>query len=806
MENKKIKILAIDDNRDNLITLKAIIYEVLPQSVVYVELSGQGGIESARKNEPDVILLDILMPGMDGYEVCKILKADEQLSETPIIFLTALKGDKQIRILALEAGGEAFLAKPVDSTELKAQIHAMLKIKEAATYKKDKRQQLEEQVQKRTEELKNANIAALNLLEDLNNEIEIRKQREEALKESEVKYRYMFENNPQPMWIYDLETLSFLEVNGAAINHYGYSREEFLSMTLKDIRQKEDIELLLQDVEKTRMSYNIAGQWQHLKKNGELIFVEITSHSITFNNRNARHVIVNDITEQKQAEEKLKLLNRAVEASSVAVEITDAKGNINYINPFFTENTGYSYEEVMGKNPRFLKSGQHPKTFYEELWNTILSGREWTGEFQNKKKNGELYWEKAVISPILNSKGRVANFVAIKDDITEKKKMIQELIESKEKAEAANRLKTAFLNNISHEVRTPLNGILGFGELMARKDLKAEDKQLYLSILRKSSDRLMNTITDYMDISLITSGNMTVTKKQIYLSQIFDSVFVDFEKKCTEKNLKFNLLTEGCDGQIIETDVDLLLKVITHIMDNAVKFTASGHITFECRFADYTVEFIIDDSGCGIDKEMQQMVFETFTQENFQTTRSHEGSGLGLSISKGIVELLGGKIELESEKGTGTKVQIALPLNKQLIETEQSSDIKIKAEGLPTILVVEDDEDNRFLLEIMLEGAGLNLIMAEDGGVAIKKFNSHPEIDLVLMDLRLPVMDGFEVTRKIKKIKPSLPVIAVTAFALHGDENEAMKAGCDDYFSKPYNKKTLFEKIGKFINLNPDVK
>ena len=191
MENKMIKILAIDDNRDNLISLKALLSEVIPQSIVYLELSGQGGIESARKNEPDVIFLDIVMPRMDGYEVCKKLKADKQLSEIPVIFLTALKGDKQSRILALEAGGEAFLAKPIDATELKAQVFAMLKIKEAATYKRDQRLQLEELVQKRTDELKTANIAALNLLEDLHAEIEIRKQSEEALKESEKQYAFL---------------------------------------------------------------------------------------------------------------------------------------------------------------------------------------------------------------------------------------------------------------------------------------------------------------------------------------------------------------------------------------------------------------------------------------------------------------------------------------------------------------------------------------------------------------------------------------------------------------------------------------
>ena len=384
MENKEIKILAIDDNRDNLITLKAIIYEVLPQSVVYVELSGQGGIASARKNDPDVILLDIVMPGLDGYEVCKIIKADEQLSETPIIFLTALKGDKQSRILALEAGGEAFLAKPVDSTELKAQILAMLKIKEAARYKKDKRQQLEEQVQKRTEELKSANIAALNLLEDLNSEIEIRKQSELELKKSEEKFRNIFQKNVVVKLIIDPENGNIIDANQAASEFYGWPMETLQKMNIIQINtlQPEDI---MKEMDKARTLKKKYFNFRHCKADGSLVDVEVFSSCIKIGDKDFLYSIIHDITDKKKAEEKLKLLNRAVEASSVSVVITDAEGQINYINPYFTKLTGYSFEEARGKNPRVLKSGNQSKTFYEELWNSILSGNEWSGEFNNKK-------------------------------------------------------------------------------------------------------------------------------------------------------------------------------------------------------------------------------------------------------------------------------------------------------------------------------------------------------------------------------------------------------------------------------------
>ncbi|MDP3452182.1 MAG: PAS domain S-box protein [Bacteroidales bacterium] len=522
MENKKIKILAIDDNRDNLISLKALLSEALPQSVVYMELTGQGGIESARRDDPDVILLDIVMPGMDGYEVCKILKADEQMSETPIIFITALKGDKQSRILALESGGEAFLAKPIDPTELKAQILAMLKIKEAATYKRDQRLQLEELVQKRTEELKGANIAALNLLEDLNAEIEIRKQREEALKESERQYAFLagtaFDlvkfTSIQNIYEYTARKLyELMDDKGiVAIVDYDINSNIWKMQHIKGLDDKyrdlikifgfdirklegeistkyyekitsgklEEIEIDLPGLFNNKISDIIGKAVKKLLSIDKMYCTAIHESEQIFGNitlvtkKSAKPLnieiieafilqVTNFIKKQK-SEEKLKLLNRAVEASSISVVITDAEGNINYVNPYFTELTGYSNEELLGKNPRLLKSGNQPKSFYVELWNTILSGKEWTGEFRNKKKNGELYWENAIIAPILNSQGKITNFVAIKEDVTERKKILEELVDAKEHAEESDRLKSAFLANMSHEIRTPLNGILGCSE------------------------------------------------------------------------------------------------------------------------------------------------------------------------------------------------------------------------------------------------------------------------------------------------------------------------------------------------------
>jgi PAS domain S-box-containing protein len=813
MENKKIKILAIDDNRDNLITLKAVISEVLPESVVYVELSGQGGIESARKNDPDVILLDIVMPGLDGYEVCKILKADEQLSETPIIFLTALKGDKQSRILALEAGGEAFLAKPVDSTELKAQIQAMLKIKEAATYKKDKRQQLEELVQKRTEELKSANIAALNLLEDLNSEIEIRKQSELELKKSEEKFRNIFQKNVVVKLIIDPENGNIIDANQAASAFYGWPMETLQKMNISQINTLSP-EDLKKELEKARTMEKKYFEFGHRKADGSLVDVEVFSSCIKIGNKEFLYSIIHDITYKKKAEEKLKLLNRAVEASSVSVVITDAEGQINYINPYFTKLTGYSFEEARGKNPRVLKSGNQPKTFYEELWNSILSGNEWSGEFNNKKKNGELFWEKAIISPILNSEGKVINFVAIKEDITERKKMLEELVAAKEHAEESDRLKSAFLANMSHEIRTPMNGILGFSELLKEPGLTGEQQQHYIRIIEKSGVRMLNIINQIIDISKIEAGLMKLEMQESNINEQIEYIHTFFKPEAETKgiNLSFrNTLPQN--EAIITTDREKLYAILTNLVKNAIKYTKEGSIEFGYKMVETqciaspqniaSLQFYVKDTGIGIPKNRQEAIFERFIQADITDKMAYQGAGLGLTISKAYVEMLGGKIWVESEEGIGSTFYFTLPFNAEQVKetSDRQPEPSEKNETVRElkILIAEDDEVSEMLIDNYIKIFGKEILKARTGIEAVEICRANQDIDLILMDIRMPDMGGYEATRQIRLFNQEVVIIAQTAYGLTGDREKSMEAGCNDYISKPINKDKLLSLIQKYL-------
>ncbi len=799
-----IKILAIDDNRDNLISLKALLTDALPQSVVYMELTGQGGIGSARENDPDVILLDIVMPGMDGYQVCKILKADEQLSETPVIFLTALKGDKQSRILALEAGGEAFLSKPIDSTELKAQILAMLKIKEAHTYKRDQKFHLEELVQKRTEELKGANIAALNLLEDLNAEIEIRKQSEEALSMNKELLSETESIGKVGGWSFNIDTMEqkwtdeVYRIHEVEISP-GPSVDAGINYYTKESRPI--IEKAVQRAIELGENYDLELEIITAKGNTRAVH---TIGKADLKNRRI-HGFFQDITQRKQAEEKLKLLNRAVEASSVAVEITDAQGNIIYVNSYFSELTGYSYEEVLGKNPRFLKSGYHPKTFYEELWNTILSGREWTGEFQNRKKNGDLYWEKAIISPILNSNGKVASFVAIKEDITERKKILEELVEAKEKAEESDRLKTAFLANMSHEIRTPMNGILGFAGLLKDPKLSGEVQQKYIQIIEKSGARMLNIINDIVSISKIESGIIDIHLSEMNINTQLQYVYDILKLDADNKNLKLSFNCGFTDKEAtIKTDGEKFYGILSNLVKNAIKYTDSGTIEFGYNIVEThggaspgsaSLQFYVKDTGIGIPKDRQIAIFERFIQADITDKMARQGAGLGLTISRAYVEMLGGNIWVESEEGKGSVFYFTLPYNNEpiaeTIDRRHEPSGKNETVRKLKILIAEDDEVSEMLLDEAVKLLGKEILKARTGVQAVETCKNNPDIDLVLMDILMPEMDGYEATKQIREFNKAVIIIAQTAYGLAGDREKAIEAGCNDYIAKPINKSEL---------------
>ncbi len=376
----------------------------------------------------------------------------------------------------------------------------------------------------------------------------------------------------------------------------------------------------------------------------------------------------------------------------------------------------------------------------------------------------------------------------------------RELIVAKDKAQESDRLKTAFLNNISHEIRTPLNGILGFSSFIIEPDITQEDKEDYLEVLNISSDRLVNTITDYMDISLIVSGNMEVHPKQIAILPLLEKVFEHFQESAKKKNLEFKMqLPANADQFILNTDEVMLRKAVSKLVDNSIKFTLEGSITLGFEPINNNIEIFVQDTGKSIEKEAQEVVFEYFRQENGSNTRGHEGNGLGLSIAKGMIQLLGGEIRLESTKNMGTTVFLTIPNETTEATSKPKESINpIKVEGKPFILVVEDDDDNYFYVEKLLS-KGYKILRAHNGLEAADLCKKYFDINLVLMDIKMPHMNGIEATQIIKSFRNDLPIIAVTAFAGSGDEFKIKEAGCDDYVSKPINETELISLILKYF-------
>ena len=305
-----------------------------------------------------------------------------------------------------------------------------------------------------------------------------------------------------------------------------------------------------------------------------------------------------------------------------------------------------------------------------------------------------------------------------------------------------------------------------------------------------------------MDMSLIVSGNMSVKSKSVDLLLILDNVYQKFLPKCKTKNLEFVKQFPSDSKTYLISDAGLLEKVLSHLLDNAIKFTVKGSITLGFNYSDTEFELFVKDSGVGIDLAAQSSVFQIFMQEDLANTRGYEGSGLGLSITKGLVELLGGRIRMESVKDKGSSLYINF-YSKIVsdLKTVEVNNIekKEKKGGLPVILIVENDKLNSKFLVTVIGKTSFNYLLAFNGSEAIELCRNHPEISIVLMDIKLPVMDGMEATRQIKEFRKNLPIIGVTAYAMTGDKEKAIESGCDDYLTKPVRSEQIFELISRYV-------
>lgn len=530
-------------------------------------------------------------------------------------------------------------------------------------------------------------------------------------------------------------------------------------------------------------------------------------------------VTVKDITEKKQIQDQINKLSRVVDQSSSMILITDPDGRIEYTNPKFTEVTGYFFEEVYGQKINFLKSGHTSLDEYKELWQRISEGKDWRGEFKNKKKNGEYYWASAVITPIKNENGEITHILAIKDDVTSRKEMELELKRALDSAEEASKLKSNLLSNMSHELRTPLTGIIGFSSLM-RDELTDSDHIEIVDKILKSSKRLLITLNSILNLSEIESGTFPISITEFNLASYTRYFLTNYDKLATEKNLTFDIEVLDQDINAL-ADENLYKQVLIHIVDNALKFTNSGGVKVQITSYEdnqHNIKAVVKviDTGIGIAEEDQNKIFREFRQVSEGIRRNFEGSGLGLSVAKKMVTLMKGDIVVKSEPSKGSTFSIVLLGNKKIkgmsnftvahkpqsstqFSTEQQP-VKEKRKDAPLILNIEDNQLNSELVTLFLRQI-CNVDQAHNYDEAMEKIHQK-KYSTVLIDINLGNgPSGIDIAKEIRNLPgyKQTPLIAITGYALLRDEKKLLNEGFDFYIAKPYDREDLIKLIQKAI-------
>lgn len=548
------------------------------------------------------------------------------------------------------------------------------------------------------------------------------------------------------------------------------------------------------------------------RKSGEIRIVYEKCHHIRDGSgRIVKSVgMVQDITERKKAEEELRKLSLAVSESPASVVITNTEGRIEYVNRRFTEVTGYSFEEAMGANPRILKSGAQPPEVYRRFWRTISSGETWRGEFHNKKKNGALYWEAVSVSPLRNPEGVITHYVAVKEDITARKRLETELLRAKEEAEAANRAKSTFLANMSHEIRTPMNAILGFSQLMKRDPEATPKQREQLETINRSGEHLIALINDILEMSKVEAGRTTLNPSDFDLHAMAGDLEKMLRPRAEAKGLRLGTELGSGLPRLVTGDEGKLRQILLNLLGNALKFTEAGAVILRLGALPgagpgFRLTAEVEDTGQGIDPRELGTLFRPFEQTQAGRAAG-TGTGLGLAISREYARLMGGEVKVRSLPGQGSVFSLEIDLK----EVRQPAAV-LKPRPLPRkklkpgqpqcrVLVADDNEDNRELLTLMLSPAGFKVRQAANGAQALREFQSwHPQ--LILMDLEMPVMDGYEAIRRIRACAGGgeTKILIVTA-SVFGEANKNVSGtGADDLLLKPFRDSELFAKIRSLL-------
>ncbi|HEX5743708.1 MAG TPA: PAS domain S-box protein [Flavobacteriaceae bacterium] len=519
-----------------------------------------------------------------------------------------------------------------------------------------------------------------------------------------------------------------------------------------------------------------------------------------------------NVTTEKQLTAELNNYKYALDQSSIVV-IANKDGIITNVNDKFCDISKYTKEELLTSKMNLVNSAYHPTEFFENLWDTIQSGKVLRTEIRNKSKDGHFYWVDSTIIPFVDENNIPFQYVAIQSDITSKKEFEAQLVHAKQDAENSLKIKEEFISNMSHEIRTPMNALIGFTDLLLETELTTEQRE-HLITIKNSEKLLLTLINDILDLAKLESGKIFLENVPFNIHDTLQEVVKLLNVNATEKNIELELFINSKVPQMIIGDTTRVQQIILNTVGNAIKFTEKGEVSIYVKsiitqHKEVTITFEIKDTGIGIPKSKLDTIFDSFEQASNSTTRLYGGTGLGLSIVKKLVDTMNGEITVESEVEVGSTFKIKIPFKMvddgsvslaqimPQIKKEELSPLNLK------VLLVEDNKTNQLLANTRLTRWNCEVEIANHGKEAMELLEKYP-FDIVLMDIQMPIMNGFEATSAIRSSENSnynqIPIIAMTAHASHKEAENAIKRGMNDYIFKPFDSEVLHKKILKYTS------
>ncbi len=833
LAHQKEQIFIVDDQPANIKVLSNFLtaagFEVL------IAKSGEKAIQQLQKASPDLILLDVMLPGIDGFETCRRLKADASTREIPVIFMTALS-DTVDKVQGLTVGGLDYITKPFQQEEVLARIRNQLSLVQL-------RAQLQAQNEKLQQEISEREL----LLQEY-------KQTTEALSRSEAGFALAAEGSSDGIWDWQIKT-GYVYLSPRWKQLLGYKDAE-MPNSIESWQQNihpEDAKrvqaVLKKYLERQIPVYQIEFRARH--KDGSYRWIRARGAALWDKNGKPYRMAGShtDITAQKQQEKALQLI---AQGTGTKVDQEFFRSCVHYLAKAlqlryamvseFSNSTKTKIQTLAvwagddwGENIEFDLANTPCETVLQgqmRYYRDHLQQR-----FPQAKVIADLNADSFWGLPLINSSGEIIGHLVVLDDKAMMRTPEQEQIlhifaaragaelerklaedvlrKAKEAAEDANQAKSEFLSKMSHELRTPLNAILGYAqELNSTSDLSSEHRE-YINIINRSGEHLLALINDVLEMSKIESGQISLNETNFDLHRLLQSLQEMLQLKAESKGLKLIFIQEPQLPQFVKTDEGKLRQVLINLLGNAIKFTEHGSVTLRVMLtteSSHYLHFEVEDTGPGIPSDEIKNLFNAFSQGK-RGWQSQEGTGLGLPISQQFVQLMGGEITLNTTVGKGSTFRFGIQIKQdqkvnQQISLSQSQVVGVNPEQ-PTfrILVVEDDTTSRLLLMKILTSLGFAVKAAINGKQAIELWESwHPH--LIWMDRQMPVMDGYEATRQIRQRSqdagdsPSPIIIALTASAFAEDQAMMLAVGCDDFISKPFRREVILDKMAQHLGVS----